>query len=141
MLNLRIYPNDNLLWVIASGVVTIEEANQAVEQLRHDAGTRTVRRSLVDLCSVTSLRITWDEVWAFADERQRIFSPSDSGTRLAFVAKPEGSFGMARVYQTFSEGCPERVEVFTSVNAAVEWLGLDVNSLVPPGKLVAGKGI
>jgi len=105
----------------ASGTVTYSEV------LAHQAGLKNhpdfdpTFDQLIDGTGVTKIAVTVEEIRTVA--RQRIFAAS---SRQAFATSSDFAYGMARMFELYREasGSGRPVRVFTSLEAAQEWLQL-----------------
>jgi hypothetical protein len=101
------------------GELSDGDLREMYESLRRDPAFDPSFRQLCDLRSVT--RITTSvETLRFIAQR-RIFQP---GTRRAFVVGREVDFGLARLFQAYSEVEGQTVEVFRNMSEAEAWLGI-----------------
>ncbi len=98
-------------------VVTNDEVDDHNRRLRTDPDFDPGYRQLIDLSGITEIRITTPKVTAAAQDQY--FTP---GTRRAFVATTDATFGMARMFATRAEPSGQTVEVFRDRRKAEEWL-------------------
>ena len=98
-------------------VVTNDEVDDHNRRLRTDPDFDPGYRQLIDLSGITEIRITTPKVTAAAQDQY--FTP---GTRRAFVALTDATFGMARMFATRAEASGQTVEVFRDRKKAEEWL-------------------
>jgi hypothetical protein len=100
-------------------VVTNEEVDDHNRRLRTDPEFDPDYRQLIDLSGITEIRITTPKVTAAAHDQY--FTP---GTRRAFFARTDATFGMARMFATHAESSGQTIEVFRDRRKAEEWLSL-----------------
>jgi hypothetical protein len=98
-------------------VVTNDEVDDHNRRLRTDPDFDPGYRQLIDLSGITEIRITTPKVTAAAQDQY--FAP---GTRRAFIAPTDATFGMARMFATRAEASGQTVEVFRDRKQAEEWL-------------------
>jgi len=98
-------------------VVTNDEVDDHNRRLRTDPDFDPGYRQLIDLSGITEIRITTPKVTAAAQDQY--FTP---GTRRAFVATTDATFGMARMFALRAEASGQTVEVFRDRKQAEEWL-------------------
>ena len=98
-------------------VVTNDEVDDHNRRLRTDPDFDPGYRQLIDLSGITEIRITTPKVTAAAQDQY--FTP---GTRRAFVATKDATFGMARMFATRADPSGQTVEVFRDRKKAEEWL-------------------
>jgi hypothetical protein len=101
------------------GVLTDEDLRVLYEKIRTDPAFEPTFRQLCDLREVTKITTTADALRSLA--QTNTFSP---GSRRAFVVGRTVDFGLARMFQAYSEVEGQTVEVFREMNDALEWLGL-----------------
>ena len=102
------------------GVLTDEDLRQLYEKIRSDPAFDPTFRQLCDLRAVTQITTSVDTLRSLA--QTQVFSP---GVRRAFVVGRAVDFGLARLFQAYSEVEGQTVEVFREMNDAEAWLGLD----------------
>jgi hypothetical protein len=114
-------PERRLVKVRAWDVVTYAELMAARLKFTRDPAFDPDFFQLYDLSEVKRAPITEDQVRQLATDA--VFS---SGSRRAFVASSAFSYGLTRMFATYREinGGREQIELFRSVAAAEEWLGL-----------------
>jgi hypothetical protein len=89
------------------------------DRIRSDPAFDPTFRQLCDLRAVTRITTSVETLRALA--QTRIFQP---GARRAFVVGREVDFGLARLFQAYSEVEGGTVEVFRNMLDAETWLGL-----------------
>lgn len=109
-------PTYDLTFVRASGELTYDLVRNAPELC-----TLPWRRRLVDLRPVTAFAIETAQ-WR---ELMQCRTQGCEARRLAFVADTPLCFGMARMFQLWSEDTSTRVGVFRSPDDALAWLTSD----------------
>jgi len=98
-------------------VVTNDEVDDHNRRLRTDPDFDPGYRQLIDVSGITEIRITTPKVKAVAQDQY--FTP---GTRRAFFAPSDATFGMARMFATHAEAGGQMIEVFRDQKKAEEWL-------------------
>lgn len=101
------------------GVVTDEEVLEHNRLLRGDPAFDPTYRQFADMSDVTRNLVTFPNVQETA--RDQYFAP---GTRRALVVADDNTFGLCRMFATYSEAAGQTIEVFRVREAAEEWLGL-----------------
>ena len=120
----RIDREQNIVWTTASGILSDEDVLSHKRALVNDRAFTVDMRELSDVRAVTELRVTAAGVRAMVslDATQAV---KLKGHKLAIVTGQEVIFGMARMYQTLTEGNVSHVGVFKSHEEAATWLGID----------------
>src|SRR5215475_13165940 len=110
--------------VVSTGAdrVTFNEIKARQDQTKTDPDFNPEFNQIVDLRAVTSFDMISDQARALA--RRKIFS---SGSRRAFVAASPAIFGVARMWEIFTElsDNPSEVRVFYDLLSALKWLNLE----------------
>jgi hypothetical protein len=102
-----------------SGVVTNDEVRDHNERLRTDPEFDPGYRQLIDLSGITEVRVTTPTVTSAAQDQY--FAP---GSRRAFFAPSDVTFGLARMFALYAESGGQTIEVFRDRRQAEEWLGI-----------------
>lgn len=85
---------------------------------------------LVDLRRADSSSRSSDALRTIATYVKHRYTNVDVAPKTAVIAPRDLSFGLARMYQMFSELVPGDVVVFRSVDAALAWLGVS-DEMIP----------
>jgi hypothetical protein len=115
----EIDPKQRLVTSYHTGIVTDEEIHAHRQKVRHDPEFNPNYRQLIDLSGITEVRVTTSAVTAAATDQ--FYTP---GTRRAFVATTDATFGLARMFALRAEGEGQTIEVFRDRKKAIEWLGI-----------------
>jgi hypothetical protein len=102
------------------GVLTDDDLRELYEKIRTDPAFDPSFRQLCDLRNVTQITTSVETLRSLA--QNHVFSP---GSRRAFVVGRAVDFGLARLFQAYSDAEGQTVEVFRDINDAEAWLGLD----------------
>jgi hypothetical protein len=89
------------------------------DKIRDDPKFDPSFRQLCDLRAVTRITTSVETLRSLA--QSSLFHP---GARRAFVVGREVDFGLARLFQAYSEAEGGTVEVFRNMSEAEAWLGL-----------------
>lgn len=115
--------DENRTLVTCTGwdIVTFDEADELQNQLKGDPRFNPDFFQLIDGTQISSLEINAGELKLLAS--RRLFS---ARSRRAVVMSRPAAYGMARMFQTYSElaGAPEAIAIFKEMSAALDWLGL-----------------
>ena len=109
--------------LVITGVLTDQEMFRHKQVLLDDPDFRPDLKELSDVRGIEKLDITPDGVRQFAALDQE-HGRKLGEHRLAIVVSEAAVFGMARMYQTFTEENVQHVQVFRDMSEAREWLGL-----------------
>src|SRR5215472_3186302 len=117
-----VYPQLRLVISTGSGRVTWNEIKSRQDQTKTDPDFNPEFNQIVDLSGVTSFDMTSAQSGALA--QRMIFS---SSSKRAFVAPAPTAFGMARMWETFTEMSehPSQIRVFKDLASALKWLDLE----------------
>lgn len=115
----EIDPKRRLIISRLTGIVTDEDVQEQRRRLPADPRFEPNYRQLIDLTGITEVRVTSSAITTAASAQY--FTP---GTRRAFVAGTDATFGLARMFALRAEGEGQTIEVFRNRKQAEEWLGL-----------------
>ena len=115
----EIDPKRRLIISRLTGIVTDEDVHEQRRRLSADPQFDPNYKQLIDLTGITEVRVTGATVRGAASVQY--FAP---GTRRAFVAGTDLTFGLARMFALRAEGEGQTIEVFRDRKQAEEWLGL-----------------
>lgn len=123
-LSVRVVPEQRLVWLVGSGVVTDEELLAYVEEYLEGKGLGGYDE-LVDLRGADLLGVSVAGLSRVAERA----AGSDPGSRLVKVAllvEQPLALGLSRLYQGLREakGGSRLVRVFLQEEEALDWLGL-----------------
>jgi hypothetical protein len=117
--------------VVSTGAdrVTFTEIKARQDQTTTDPDFNPEFDQIVDLRSVTGFDMTSDQTRILAG--RRIFS---STSKRALVAASPAIFGVARMFEIFSEMSdnPSEIRVFSDLFSAMKWLNLGQVALLRP---------
>ena len=118
----RIDPERGLVVTTASGILTDDDIIELKRQLAADPDFKAGMRELSDVRAVTDLQVSTNGVRRMVAMDER---PASTANRhkLAIVAGTDATFGMARMYQMFTESNQPHVAVFRDYDKARQWLG------------------
>jgi hypothetical protein len=118
-----VYTQHRLVISTGSGCITWDEIKERQDQTKTDPNFDPEFNQLVDLRAVTSFDMTSEQVRMLA--RRMIFSLT---SKRAFVAADPAIFGVARMWETFTELSQNslQIRVFYDLSSALQWLGLAV---------------
>jgi hypothetical protein len=102
-----------------SGELTDEDLRGLYDRIRADPAFDPSFQQLCDLRPVTRITTSVETLRFLA--QSRLFLP---GVKRAFVVGREVDFGLARLFQAYSEVEGGTVEVFRNMSDAESWLGL-----------------
>jgi len=84
---------------------------------------------LIDLREADSVGRSGKALMAIRDLLTIQYEGSSVTTRIAIVAPADLSFGLGRMYEMLTDDAPQKVGVFRSMQKAVEWLGVSLDSV------------
>jgi len=107
--------------VTIHGKLTDQGLLEGYDRLTEDPRFRPDHCQLVDLRGAVGAEVTDRGVRALV-ERPPEFAPT---SRRAIVVSSKLGFGMSRMYALLRAGDAGEVQVFTELDAAKQWLGID----------------
>lgn len=116
----RIDSARRIVWTVSSGEVTDRDLLGLYLRLRADSRFDAAFDELCDFSDACGVKIT-----TAALRRLALETPFADGSRHAIVAPDSVVYGLARMYQAYTESAgADRVRVFNEMPAACEWLGV-----------------
>ena len=112
-------PQQRLVTSLLWGAVTEDEVRDHNRRLRTDPAFDPDYRQLADMTGITEVIVGKEMINETSIDQ--FFNP---GTRRAFVASSDATFGMARMFALQAEGLGQTIEVFRDIGRARSWLGL-----------------
>ncbi len=120
-----INPDKSLVVVVHEGVVLDDEFLSTYQALfGHDRFDYSYN-ILVDLRQADSSTRSTNALKGFAGFIRNQYANITAQPQVAVVATENISFGLARMYEAFSDSVPWDFKVFRDVSEALVWLGLD----------------
>ena len=113
----KILPENNLVVVHYTGVLTLEDISSVRKEGASDPDFSPDYHVIDDITGVTSTKINFDDLSHISGK-----SVASKGVKRALVAETELQFGMARMYQTLSESHGQKFQIFRGYDAAFEWI-------------------
>jgi hypothetical protein len=110
-----------LVRILEWGELSDQDLRELYDRIHADPAFDASYRQLCDLRSVTRITTSVETLRVLA--QSRIFLP---GAKHAFVVGREVDFGLARLFQAYSEAEGGTVEVFRNLSDAEAWLGLSL---------------
>ena len=123
----QLKPDENLVILVHVGAVTDDEFLSFYQALYEDTRFDVSFNMLVDLRQAESSVRGAGTLKESAEFMRRQYVSTTARPMIAVVASEDISFGLARMYEMFSEEVPWEFEVFRAINAASAWLGLPDN--------------
>lgn len=113
-----------LLVLRFSGMSEPEGQIAMLEALAKRIPTGRLRAIFADLSGVTGSTSRGADVFAQNRRAERLTADKPSQLAIALYAPTDITYGMARMYQGFSDPVHTNVEIFECADMAVGWLGL-----------------
>jgi len=120
----QIKPQQRLVIMSHVGSVPDREFLYSYKALFDDARYDKSFNMLIDLRRADSSARSPNTLRDFAAFVRQQFGDAELGPKVAVVAPEDISFGLARMYEAFSDSVPWEFMVFRDATAAVSWLGL-----------------
>jgi hypothetical protein len=120
-LSYEIDEDKNLLTVIGSDRVTLEDVLAQQRELQAESRLKPGIRCLVDLTKMTGLGLSGRDTFRLAQAREQ-FSYLAKQARTAIVVKDAINFAMARMYALSRRKYIEPMAIFYDVDEARHWV-------------------
>jgi hypothetical protein len=117
-------PDQSVVITTHEGLVPDAEFLSAYTSLFENPQFDPTYDLLVDLRSADSSARSTEALKAFAEFIQSRYEAVETRPRVAVVAPQNVSFGLARMYGSFSDPVQWEFRVFREISDAFEWLGL-----------------
>ena len=123
----QLRPDENLVILVHVGAVTDDEFMSFYKALFEDTRFDVSFNMLVDLRQAESSVRGAGTLKESAEFMRRQYVSTTARPKIAVVASEDISFGLARMYEAFSDAAHWEFEVFRSADTALAWLGLSEN--------------
>ena len=123
MIEYRILPDLGLTRTAWSGTVDDAELLEVYDRLFHDPQFRPGLHELADLRETTNLRgITGRGLRSLVRLAERAGGDSGSGSRTAILVRAEAAYGIGRMYEAYTYGSTDNVDVFRDPAEALAYV-------------------
>ncbi len=117
-------PDKELVVFRHIGDVPDDEFLAAYREFFQSSDVIAAIRLLVDLSETVSSPRSSQALRSLAELMRKVYGGGETRRRVAVVAPADLSFGLARMYQVFSDNVPWEFVVFRDADAARAWLGI-----------------
>ena len=117
-----IHPESGLLYVWAEGHLRSSDILAYLQAVEADPDFEAGLRVLTDLRRVDHYDLDPDDIRTVAAANAGLHESLPPGRRLALVSPKDAVYGLLRMFQALSEGQNLNVQVFRTIEEAVEWL-------------------
>ncbi len=125
-----IHRDSGLLYVRAEGHLRSSDILAYLEVLDGDPSYRVGFHVLIDLRGVDHYDLDPDDIRTVAAANAGFAEKSPPGS-LALVSPKDAVYGLLRMFQALSEGQNLDVQVFRTIEEAVEWLEVPADLIAP----------
>ena len=122
-------PEYNLVVSRQVGTIDDEEFQNSYRSLFEDTGFKPSTNLLVDLRQADSSRRSQEAIQGFARYMKEWVQKVAKKSRVVVIAPKDVSFGLARMYEAYSESAHIEFAVFREAGAALEYLGIPEDAL------------
>ena len=120
----QIKPDEKLVILVHIGTVNDDEFLSFYKALYENPQFDISYNQLVDLRKTESSVRSTAALREFANIAEQYYSDVSAQPKIAVVAPEDISFGLARMYEVFSDSVPWKFSVFRDIDTALEWLGV-----------------
>jgi hypothetical protein len=120
-LSVRVDPAKDLVFVDASGVLSLEDALHVIDGLSMAGPEVCGRNGMIDSSRVTGTTLSFDTIRQISTHVTHI-EDLFRGTRWAVIAPGDVMFGFARMYEMLHSGSSFEVRIFRTPGEAHAWL-------------------
>ena len=122
-------PEYNLVVSRQVGVIDDEEFLTSYRSLFEGDRFQPSTNLLVDLRQADSSKRSKEAIEGFARYFKEWMQKVEKKSRVVVIAPRDVSFGLARMYEAYSESAHIDFTVFREADAALEWLGITEDAL------------
>jgi len=115
---------DGPIQLTASGAITGKEILQALQELLTDPDFKTNMDVLWDFRAVTTRNIDTQEIKDLVTFIRANQTKRGSDYRVALVVSQDLHYGLARMYEAYSQDLPAQIKIFGKLDEAIAWLKL-----------------
>ena len=116
-----VFPARGFVLSAARGTVTYADCTSFLDTLVSDPAWRPGFRLLIDCSRIDALATSGGEIRLLAAQAGRL-SESFGWGRIAVAAPEKPVYGVARMYQAYTDSLPRPLRVFREVSSAMKWL-------------------
>jgi hypothetical protein len=129
MMDVYMIEGDALMVGRPKGILDAQTAARIVELVEiKEVETETGFNRFCDLSRLEAIQLSLAEVEQLG-ERRSLFNPNQVRVKSAFLATNPLAFGIARMYQQLLNSPRIEVRVFSELDVAAEWLGVQSDRL------------
>ena len=121
-IHFRIHPSPPVRVVTFEGAITDDVLFDSFRAAWSVPGYDQDISEIDDLSGIASFEVTMTGIHRLASLAMEIHGAA-AGSRVAIYAPSDLAFGLARMYQIFTEGSPDQYAVFRDYAGACEWVG------------------
>lgn len=116
---------DNILCDKVSGELDAALASKWVDMLEEQEGQsgKTLHR-FHDVRDINAVHLSFDDLWAIAQRRLSSYKAGHE-TLAAFWVSTPLNYGVARMYQSLTDGTSFKIEVLYNIDEVANYLGVD----------------
>ncbi len=122
-------PEYNMVVCRQVGAIDDEEFLTSYRSLFEDHRFKPSTKLLVDLSQADSSQRSQEAIQGFARYMKEWMQKTEEKSRVVVIAPRDVSFGLARMYEAYSESPQIDFSVFREADAALEWLDIPGDAL------------
>ena len=120
-------PEEKLVIFIHLGVISDDEFVSSYKSFHQDPRFNRSFNLLVDLRHAESSSRSPEALREISEFRRKWFIKTAVRPKVAVIAPKDLSFGLARIYESYSDTGDDDFVVFRAADAALAWLGVSAN--------------
>lgn len=124
MVEYRVEEDARLCVFTGRGDVTVEDITGATRAAISDERWESCRRILYDYRNAILTDLDYDRL-RIGVNRDRSYDQIVSGRSLAVVADEDSAYGLMRIWKALSEGRPLQIEIFRTLEEALDFLEIE----------------
>jgi hypothetical protein len=118
-----------VVFLIHLGDVDDDEALAATERLRLDPQVTPEHSYFVDLRDARSELRSTAVLRRLAEQSKQWRGNPSSNSRVAVLAPRDIAYGLARMFEVYTDAAETNFSVFRDLNEAADWLGIPISAI------------
>lgn len=120
---------ENIICDKVSGELDAGLANIWVDKLeQHEGQSDKPLNRFHDVRDINAVHLSFDDLWEIAQRRLSSYKEGHE-TLAAFWVSTPLNYGVARMYQSLTDGTPFKIEVFYNIDEVADYLGVEQAAL------------
>lgn len=120
---------DNIICSKLTGELDSTLASEWVDKLEEqEKTTKQTLHRFHDVRDINAVHLSFDDLWSIAQRRISAYEAGHENVAAFWVNTPL-NYGIARMYQSLTDGTPFKIEVLYDLDEVAEFLGVEKSIL------------